>query len=250
MKKTMVTGAMLIFLGGCQNATTEESPELMIMAAASLSDALNEMKDVYEQENDVELVINYGASGQLRQQILQGAPADLFLSASLTDMEQVDEEGEVVESMDLLKNQLVLIATPEMAEEVQGWDGLLSDAYQSLAIGQPETVPAGRYAKQALENLGLWDEVEERTLFGKDVRQVLTYVETGNADIGIVYATDANSSGEQIVELELAPAGSHDSIVYPLGLLAETDEAHHFYEWLQQEEALTIFESYGFDRGE
>lgn len=163
-------------------------------------------------------------------------------------MEQIEEE--LIESTPLLENQLVLIAVPELADEVQGLDQLVAVDYRHLAIGQPETVPAGRYAKQVLENEDLWDELEERIIYGKDVRQVLTYVETGNADVGLVYATDARNSGDQIVEITTVPAGSHDPIIYPLGLLEASEEAEHFYQWLQQEEALTVFEQYGFQRGQ
>ncbi|MBM7839666.1 molybdate transport system substrate-binding protein [Alkalihalobacillus xiaoxiensis] len=248
MKKRILSFVAITTLAGCQASSTEETSELLIMAAASLSDALEELKESYEEETGVELTINYGASGQLRQQIQQGAPADLFLSASTTDMEQVEEE--LIESTPLLENQLVLITVPELADEVQGLDQLVAVDYRHLAIGQPETVPAGRYAKQVLENEDLWDEVEERIIYGKDVRQVLTYVETGNADVGLVYATDARNSADQVVEITTAPAGSHDPIIYPLGLLEASEEAEHFYQWLQQEEALTVFEQYGFQRGQ
>lgn len=222
------------------------------MAAASLTDALEEMKPVYEEEHNVKLVINYGSSGKLREQITQGAPADLFLSASSSDMDQLIEKSEVDKSSNLLMNRLVLIATPEVADGLQEVNDLTNDQLQKISIGQPESVPAGRYSKQALESLGLWDELEDRLIYGSDVRQVLTYVETGNADAGLVYETDAKTSSS-IEFIEIIPEDTHDPIQYPIGLLKEAasqDMAVEFYEYLQTEEALNVFESYGFSRGE
>ncbi|GAF13194.1 LOW QUALITY PROTEIN: molybdenum ABC transporter, periplasmic molybdenum-binding protein ModA [Bacillus sp. JCM 19046] len=234
-------------LAGCQASSTEETSELLIMAAASLSDALEELKESYEEETGIELTINYGASGN-GSKFNKVLPLICFYLPQQRTWSKSREE--LIESTPLLENQLVLIAVPELADEVQGLDQLVAVDYRHLAIGQPETVPAGRYAKQVLENEDLWDELEERIIYGKDVRQVLTYVETGNADVGLVYATDARNSGDQIVEITTVPAGSHDPIIYPLGLLEASEEAEHFYQWLQQEEALTVFEQYGFQRGQ
>ncbi|WP_078393174.1 molybdate ABC transporter substrate-binding protein [Shouchella patagoniensis] len=250
-KKAFSSIVACLFLTACSTSGDEEPTEVMVMAAASLTDALDEIKVLYEDEEDVELVINYGSSGQLREQISRGAPADLFLSASLSDMERLEEDNEVRESANVLLNQLVFIATPEAAKDLNEWTDLLSGDIQGIAMGNPESVPAGKYALQALESLDMWEEIEANTRYGSDVRQVLTYVETGNTDAGIVYETDARTSGDEIMIVDHAPEDTHDPIVYPIGLLeeaADKEETADFYEWLQTEEPLEIFESYGFNR--
>lgn len=244
---------LTMMLAGCgANADSPQTEEIHVMAAASLTDALEEMKPTYEEVHNVKLIINYGSSGKVREQITQGAPADLFLSASATDMNQLIENDEMKESSNLLMNRLVLIATPEVADTIQDIDDLTNNQLQKISIGQPESVPAGRYSKQALESLGLWKELEDHLIYGSDVRQVLTYVETGNADAGLVYETDAMTSSS--VELiTTIPEDTHDPIHYPVGLLKEAasqEAAVDFYDYLQTEEALNVFESYGFSRGE
>ncbi|MFK3938096.1 molybdate ABC transporter substrate-binding protein [Alkalihalobacillus sp. NPDC078783] len=253
MKKRIGALVFAVMLTACgTNADSSQPEEIHVMAAASLTDALEEMKTTYEEEHHVKLIINYGSSGKLREQITQGAPADLFLSASSTDMNQLIENDEMEESSNLLMNRLVLIATPEVADTVQDVNDLTNEQLQKISIGQPESVPAGRYSKQALESLGLWDELEDRLIYGSDVRQVLTYVETGNADAGLVYETDAMTSSS-IEFINTIPEETHDPIHYPIGLVKEAasqETAVDFYEYLQTEEALNVFESYGFSRGE
>ncbi|QQK78803.1 molybdate ABC transporter substrate-binding protein [Salicibibacter cibi] len=259
MKKVYIIAVASLLLGGCnsnENSGEEngeeangEPVELSIMAAASLTDAVNEIQELYQEEENVEFLTNYGSSGQLRQQIMQGAPADLFLSASLSDMEELDSDGAVAESTDLLQNQLTLIATPDAADALNEWGDLPEADLQGIAMGEPEAVPAGSYALEALQNLDMWDSVEDNIINGSDVRQVLTYVETGNTDAGLVYQTDALTS-DDIEVVDNAPEESHEPILYPIGLLTETDEeqaARDFYEFLQTEEALDIFEAYGFE---
>ncbi|PAF14874.1 molybdate ABC transporter substrate-binding protein [Shouchella clausii] len=238
---------LFMFLAGCTPSGT--SPEtddgIHVMAAASLTDALTKLESMYEEQTGETLVINYGSSGKLRQQINEGAPADVFLSASVADMEQVANAGHLVDSVNLLENKLVLVAAPEVADSLSEWDDLTSAHLRSLAIGQTETVPAGQYAKQSLETLGMWAQLEESLIYGSDVRQVLTYVETGNADAGLVYQTDAETS-EQVTIVAEAPEHSHEPIYYPVGLINDDEKARHFYEWLQTDEALAVFEDFGF----
>lgn len=232
---------------GSEENETEQT-DISIMAAASLTDALEELKSTYEEQNNIELMINYGSSGQLRQQISQGAPADVFLSADTADMELLEKDEIVSSSTDLLQNQLTLVASPAAADNLHSWEDITREHLQGVSIGEPDTVPAGRYAKQSLEALDLWEDVEANLIYGSDVRQVLTYVETGNVDAGIVYQTDALTS-EQIEIIGNAPEASHDPVTYPIGLIHEADEeAQDFYQWLQEDESLDVFESYGFER--
>ncbi|MFB4159428.1 molybdate ABC transporter substrate-binding protein [Geomicrobium sp. JSM 1781026] len=228
-------------------ASGEETEQVHVMAAASLSDALGDIEEIYEEEEHVELIMNYGSSGQLRQQIVQGAPVDVFISAAESDMEMLVDRGEVSETTSLLRNRLQLISTLEM--EIADWSDLMTVDFQGLAVGHPESVPAGKYAAQVLENMNLHTELEDQFVYGQDVRQVLTYVETGNADVGIVYQTDALST-EDVQSVALAPEDFHEPIVYPIGLIGDVSErAEHFYDWVQTDEPLHIFESYGFEIG-
>lgn len=252
MKKWAGLIGMSVLLSACGSQTSDEATEIHVMAAASLTDALGDIQEQYEQENNVKLVINYGSSGKLREQIMQGAPADVFLSASLEDMEKLDAEGEVSQSANVLANQLVMVATPEASERLSSWSNLTSGEIQGIGMGQPDSVPAGRYSLEALENLGMWEDVEDHVIYGTDVRQVLTYVETGNTDVGLVYQTDALSSDEVEI-IDVAPEGSHEPIIYPVGLLssaADDDAADSLYQYLQSEDALAVFETYGFKQGQ
>jgi len=237
----------ILLLAGCEEASDvdEETPEIFMMVAASMTDAVNDLQDLYKENHDVEFVVNYGSSGQLRQQIVQGAPADVFLSASLGDVERLADEVEIHASVRLVENQLTLISTPGVEAQLDDWSSLADVELQNIAIGQPNTVPAGQYTMEALENEALWPAVEPNAVYGSDVRQVLTYVETGNADAGFVYHTDALTS-EDVIIIDHAPEGSHSPIVYPVAQLTDEEATQDFFEWLQSDEAIAVFEDYGF----
>jgi molybdate transport system substrate-binding protein len=223
--------------------------ELNISAAASLTDALNEIYAEYQKDSADIIYFNFAASGTLQKQILEGAPCDFFISASEGHMDGLaDEDRIVAESRkDLLGNALTLIAAAEKADVVSV-AGLTGADVASIAIGEPESVPAGNYAKQALESLGTWEAVQDKLIFAKDVRQVLEYVETGNADCGFVYRSDAALLETGVIVEEL-PADSHSPIVYPAALIAGSENvvaAQAFYDYLQSEYAKGVFEKYGF----
>jgi molybdate transport system substrate-binding protein len=225
--------------------------ELTLSAAVSLADAMEEIKGLYEKKSSNTLLVNYGSSGALLQQIEQGAPVDVFISAAQQQMDTLQDTGLIlVESrVDLLENDVVLII-PAMNEnkDIQDFQSLQKDSVRHLAIGEPESVPAGRYAKEVLTSLKLWDTLEEKLILGKDVRQVLTYVETGNVDAAIVYMTDAQAS-DKIKVVAAAPTGSHTPVTYPAAIVKSTGRqraAEDFMIFLQGEEAASLFEKYGF----
>ncbi|OZI10764.1 molybdate ABC transporter substrate-binding protein [Bacillaceae bacterium SAS-127] len=227
----------------------QESVELTISAAASLQNALNDIKAAYEKEHpNVKIVYNFGGSGALQQQISQGAPVDLFFSAAEDKFDQLVEEGmiEKEKGTDLLANELVLIVPKETDHNIQAFEDLKE--VEKLSIGTPESVPAGKYAKESLENLQVWKDVEQKIVYAKDVRQVLTYVETGNVEAGIVYKTDAMVS----TKVDLAATAkeeTHTPIIYPVGVVkdsAHQKEAQNFYEYLQNSSSMETFEKYGF----
>jgi molybdate transport system substrate-binding protein len=228
--------------------------EITVSAAASLTDVMEEIKGLYEGKSNHTLAMNYGSSGALQQQIEEGAPADIFISAAQKQMGTLQDKGLIDEGsrIDLLENAVVLIVPADGAdnEDIADFQSLAADSVVNLAIGEPESVPAGRYAKEILTSLELWEalEAEEKLVLAKDVRQVLTYVERGDVDAGIVYMTDALSS-EQVKVVAPAPAGSHTPVTYPAAIVKESagqDAAEDFMAFLQSEEIATVFEKHGF----
>ncbi|MDR2088293.1 MAG: molybdate ABC transporter substrate-binding protein [Clostridiales Family XIII bacterium] len=223
--------------------------ELNVSAAASLTDALEEIYAEYQKAGDDVIHFNFAASGTLQKQILEGAPCDFFISASKGHMDALAEADLIVPESrkDLLGNALVLIAAAEKADLIDP-DSLTGADVASIAIGEPESVPAGNYAKQSLESLGTWEAVQDKLIFAKDVRQVLEYVETGNADCGFVYRSDAALMETGVIAAEL-PEESHSPIVYPAALVAGSENAaaaQAFYDYLQSDYAKGVFEKYGF----
>lgn len=256
-----VLSAILIILSsGCGHPAASSAPvkdpsdsteevELLISAAASLTESLSELQSLYEAEHpQVKLTFNYAASGTLQQQIEQGAPVDLFLSAGTKQMNVLLDKGLINESLttNLVTNNLVLIVPKEDAVVVQRMDDL--SKLGDIAMGTPESVPAGKYAQQALAYHQLWDTLQSHLVLTKDVKQVLSYVETGNVDAGFVYKTDAALSDKVKVALTAEPE-SHDPIEYPIGVLkgsAHPDEAKAFYEFILSDQARQVFIKYGF----
>lgn len=227
----------------------DEAAEINISAAASLTDALTEIQAEFAKESNVILQFNFAASGTLQKQIEEGAPCDLFISASKEHMDGLMEAGLIsAESRkNLLENSITLIAASEKADVIQGYKSLTSADVASISVGTPESVPAGKYAQQALQSLGIWDKIGDKIIFAKDVRQVLEYVDSGNVDCGLVYKSDAIAMETGVVVADL-PEGSYDPIVYPAALIKSSGhgEAAKFYEFLQTDYAMGIFEKHGF----
>ncbi|MFC8686271.1 molybdate ABC transporter substrate-binding protein [Brevibacillus porteri] len=225
--------------------------ELMISAAASLTDALNELKTQYETEHPgTTLTFNFGGSGKLATQITQGAPSDVFLSASKKDMDGLEEQQLIAKDtrQDFTKNSLVLIAGNTSAVAVSSFEELNNAAIKHIAVGEPETVPAGRYAKETLDTLKIWDSLSAQMVFGSDVRQVLTFVESGNAEVGIVYSSDAVAS-KNVKVLATAKPEWHKPIVYPGAVVSASknpDAAKAFLAYLTSDKGKAILQKYGF----
>jgi len=223
--------------------------ELTISAAASLKDAIVEAETTYRQSGAiVAFANNFGSSGTLATQIDQGAPVDIFISAAAKPMDDLAANGMIVTGTrrNLLRNTLVLIAP--LDSKLRDFHGLTDKSTRLIALGDPAGVPAGQYGKQTLLSLHLWDQLNAKFVLGKDVRQVLTYVETGDADAGIVYATDAQASGKVRV-VATAPESAHDPIVYPVAVVkgSRNEEAsRRFIEFLGSTMAQAIFVKHGF----
>jgi len=246
---------MLLVVGGCAaQDTTPQAPvkptiELNISAAASLTDAAKELEQLYKEEHpEVKLVYNLAASGTLQKQIEEGAPADVFISAGKKQMDALQEGGFIVNDsrQNLLGNELVLIAPKD--SKIETFDDLATDKAAKISIGTPETVPAGKYAQEALITLKLWEPIQPKLVMAKDVRQVLTYVESENVDAGLVYRSDTIGS-EKTRIAAAAPADSHSPIVYPMAIVAASQQqeaAQEFVTFLTGEKAKIVFEKYGF----
>lgn len=223
--------------------------ELTISSAASLKDVVVEIETVYQRSHaKITFVNNLGASGTLAAQIVQGAPVDLFISAASGPMDEVEKNGLIVAETrrNLLRNTLVLIAP--LDSKLKDFQGLTDRSIHIIALGDPASVPAGHYGSQTLTALHLINTLKTKFVLCKDVRQVLTYVETGNADAGIVYATDAMTSGRVRI-VTVAPESCHDPIIYPATVIRggrNVAAASQFLEFLNSPEAHTIFTKHGF----
>jgi molybdate transport system substrate-binding protein len=223
---------------------------IQVSAAISLKDALNALKEDYSsKEPSVELQYNLGSSGMLQKQIEEGAPVDLFLSAGKRQMDALAEKGliEAATRADLLGNEMVLIVAEEKKNSIKSFDDLIAKA-QSFSIGMPEMVPAGKYGKETLVSLKLWDKLDKRIVYAKNVRQVLSYVDSGNVDAGLVYRSDTVALRSAVVAA-VAPKGSHAPIVYPMAIVKSAkhpEAAMKFMEYLKSPEAAKVFAKYQF----
>lgn len=233
-------------------ALPAQGEEVVVFAAASLKTALDEVAAGFRAATGHEVTISYAGSNQLAKQIIQGAPADIYLSAAETWMDEVEKAGLIVPGTrgDLLGNSLVLIAHGKGAAPVeigQGLDlaGLLGGGRLSMAL--VDAVPAGQYGKEALDHLGLWATVEGAVAQSDNVRAALALVSTGEAPLGIVYATDA-AADDNVTVIGTFPADSHKPIRYPAALLTGAADAadRAFLEALTGEAAAAAFAAEGF----
>lgn len=223
---------------------------LTVSAAVSLTESLQTLRGIYQRQHPgVSIALNLGASGILQQQIEEGAPADIFISASPAEMNALQARGLLLGGTrhDLLRNTLVLIC-PGNEHSISRFADLLQPRVKRVAMANPESVPAGMYARQTLEYFKVYDRIQSKIIRAGDVRQVLAYVETGNVDAGIVYTTEARLSAKVRV-VATAPDNSHAPIVYPVAVLNRSrhaQAAEDFVHFLMSGAALKIFEHEGF----
>ena len=228
----------------------QSNTSLLISAAASLKDVLEEIKPLYQQNKpNVKISYNFGSSGALQQQIEQGAPADIFISAAKKQVDALEQKGLLVVGTRniIAKNRLVLVV-PKNSVGITSFYSLQDAKVKKIAIGEPRSVPAGQYAQQVLEKLKIWNQVKPKLVFANNVRQVLASVETGNAEAGLIYVTDAKISNKVKVVVT-ADEKYHSAIIYPLAVVKRTknvDAAKEFSQFLSSEQAKTVFNKYGF----
>lgn len=236
-------------LSAC-DAKSAPKEEVLVFAAASMKPALDELSAKFTAALDAKMTVTYAASSMLAQQIQSGAPADVFISADAEWAAKVEKSGHAVKRADLLGNSLVLVVPVGGVAIVKGPEDLIGEAINHVAIGDPATVPAGKYAKEALETLGLWTRLQAKLVPAMDVRQALLYVERGEAEAGIVYATDAKSSHAVRVVAAL-DASLKTPIRYSLVLVkreAPSAKAEACFAFLLSDVAMRGFEAAGFTR--
>ena len=227
-------GMLSLFIFSSCKRSDENS--LVVFAAASTTDAVKEITASYGKSSGIQVYCNFASSAALAQQIQAGADADVYLSANRQWVDALRKKGFTGKAVDLVGNSLV-VAVPE---------DLLSSEVRRISIGQPDSVPAGIYARQALTKLGIWKDLEPKLVFTFDVRQALVYVETGEVDAGLVYATDAAISPKVRVAC-VFPAGLSDPIRYPLVLLRRArPKAEDLFRFFSSPSAMKILEKYGF----
>lgn len=237
---------MLMIASGC----TAMASNVTISAAASLKDALTEIAAGYEKLSGDKVVFNFGGSNVLARQIEEGAPVDLFFSADESQMDGVARKGLLAEGTrkDVLSNALVIVLPADSTLTVKNARDLAGGAVKRIALADPKAVPAGVYAREYLEKLGLWKTIEPKVVSTENVRAALAAVESGNVEAGIVYRTDAGISRKVKVAF-VVPAGEGPAIHYPAALLkgaAQPDAAKKFLAYLESPDAARAFEKYGF----
>ena len=247
---SVVSAGFFDFLGS--NAGDDSEGEVNLAAAASLKNAFDEklIPMFNEKYPNIKVTPTYASSGDLQTQIENGLEADVFMSAANKQMNALADEGLVDNDTNLqfLENKVVLIVPADSDSDIKSFDDLVN-VDGTIAIGDPESVPAGQYAKEILTNLGIWDELESKFSLGTDVTSVLNQVAQGSADCGIVYATDAKSNDGVKVVCEAPDDALDTPVIYPVAQIKDSknaDAAKAFMDFLQTQEAKDKFVEYGF----
>ncbi len=246
---TLLMAGLISGLIGC--SSEEEAVELRVSAASSLTDAIEDINDLYTgKHSNVTITATCDSSGKLQTQIEQGAPCDVFLSAGAKQMDALQTQGLLITDTrrDLLQNKVVLIVPNDSTLGLNDFNGLTGGAVARIAIGDPASVPAGSYAKKALEHLGIYAQLESKFVLCTNVREVLTHVENGDVDAGIVYATDYLIS-TKVKRVAEGPDEVNATIVYPVAAIKDSqnaDAAGKYLDFLFSDEAGEVFEEYGF----
>ena len=252
--------ALALFLtlaaaGGCGPAAggdhgDADPPTLLVSAAASLSEAIGAVADRYEQEHGVRILLNVAGSQMLASQIIEGAPVDVFISADVLQMERAAAAGRIdaARRVDLLSNQLVVVVPSDRAGTVTKPRDLMEPSIERIALGDPEAVPAGVYARSYLESQGLWNALAGRIVPASSVRAALRAVEAGTVEAGIVYRTDVRASGGALIAFAVPPEDG-PAIVYPAAIAVDAPDpaaAARFLDYLRSAAARRRFEAAGF----
>ena len=244
----VVSILVMALLAACSGSGGSDD-ELLVFAATSLTDAMAEAAQEFEASSGTRVEVSFGPSRALAQQIARGANPDLYLAAGQPPMDILVEGGHVAADgvVRLLSNKIVLI-TGRDVPSIGDINALADADLERIVMPDPEIAPAGNYARIALQNLGLWERMQPRIVFANDVRATLTYVQTGNADAGFLYQTDA-ATADDVAVLDIVPVDSYADVVYPAAVVqsGKNDEgARAMLEFLKSEAGKEIFRRHGF----
>ncbi|MGH9454757.1 MAG: molybdate ABC transporter substrate-binding protein [Terriglobia bacterium] len=225
--------------------------QILVSAAVSLKEAFNQIANLYTQRTGVSVTFSLGASGELEKQIEAGAPVDVFASAGEKEMRELGAKGLIDASTqaDFARNSLVLVMPVDSKLRLRSFSNLRQPQVKMIAIGNPRTVPAGRYAKQLLESNHLWTTIQSRLVFAENVRQVLDYVDHGEVDAGIVYATDVEIAHGKVTVAARAPNRGYGPILYPIAVVkgsSHAQAARGFVNLVLSSDGMNILRKYGF----
>jgi molybdate transport system substrate-binding protein len=232
--------------------TSAQRGQVVVSAAASLTEVMEKVARAYESRTGVRVAINAGASNTLARQISTGAAVDLFVSADASQMDAVLSEIVAGTRVNLLSNQLAIAVPSDRPRRLTSARELTHPGFKRIAIGDPAAVPAGVYAKSYLEKIGIWKAVSARMIPSASVRAALAAVENGAADAAIVYRTDLAATRRASLALVI-PASDGPPIVYPAAIIRSgrnRDAARRFLSWLQDAETFRTFEAAGFARAQ
>lgn len=274
MKKNILALAIclcgVLLFASCANSNESEEKEvkeqtkfeqsesdLIVFAAASMTESLNELKDEFEKDNpDIKLSYNFDSSGTLKTQIEEGADCDVFISAAKKQMDELEGLDEGKESLidsesrfDLLENEVTLAVKEDSDKDISSFEDLNTDKVTSIALGNSD-VPVGQYSEELLNNLGIWEAIQDKVTFGSNVKEVTTWVSEGAVDCGIIYSTDANTAGLKIVD-RADSSKFENRIIYPAALTKNSknkEAGEKFLEFLKSDQAQKVFEKYGFKK--
>jgi molybdate transport system substrate-binding protein len=232
-------------------AFAQPPKEITVSAAISLKNVFEELGKLYEAEHGVKCTLNFASSGALVQQIAAGAPVDIFASAAQKDMNDASKQALILEEtrVDFAANSIVMIVPSQMNIPLTSFEGLNTAAIQKIALGNPQTVPAGRYAEEVLNFYQLIPAIEDKFIYTENVRQALDYVALGEVDAGFVYGTDASTRTKEVKVIATAPEESHQKVIYPIALVKDTknkEAAEQFIAVLLSDTGNSILEKYGF----
>jgi molybdate transport system substrate-binding protein len=240
----------MVILAAVFCAANAQAATIHVSAAASLMDALREIGGRYQRESGDTVLFNFGASSLLARQITEAAPADLFISADELKMDQLQQRGLIVNRSRraILSNTLVIVVPSDSRLKIKSPEDLASPAIRNVAVAEPQTVPAGIYAREYLRKLKVWDRITDKIIPTDNVRSALAAVESGNVATAIVYKTDALTSTAVKIAYSV-PAAEGPKISYPAAVVADSREkaaAQRFLDYLQRDGGREIFHRYGF----
>lgn len=224
---------------------------LLVSAASSLQESLEEIKLLFQQsEANITINYNFGSSGALQQQIENGAAVDIFIAAAKQQMDALQQKGLILTNSrrNLLTNHLALIVPASSNLPITSFKQLVNSYVKRVAVGEPRSVPVGQYTKELFENLGIWQQINSKFVFGNNVRNVLASVISGNADAGVVYITDAKIS-KKVKIVAIAPENLHSEIIYPLAIIKNSKNlqvSDKYLNFLSNNVAINIWTKYGF----